>query len=224
MLENASSSLLATLSSLSFREYLDRCQLFRKFLESRYNEARLTPETQNYFVNYPDTLHWVVVVEEENPDVLTILPILQRVIECSHRFRLHIFQAEEESSLLESLVDDADIPDDLVEVEVPLLLLFDEDWNYLAYWGPRPTEADHQLEQWLQAHPNYEEMATDDSPDAHENYLTLMTELTGTMRIWYNSGLDKQCVTEFYELLTSLQEPNQLDISYDSEDSSERVA
>lgn len=224
MLENAPPSLLTSLSGLKFCEYLRHCESFRRFLLSRYSEIRLPPEIQDYFITYPDTVHWVIIAEEENPDSLVTLPILQRIVECSPRFFLYIFPSEAEYPFLDALIEDSDLPEDLADMDIPLLMLFDEDWSYQCYWGPRPAAADPFLEEWLENHPEYEDLVTDDSPENQENYLTLLTNLTAMMRIWYNSGLDGQCIKEIQELLVSIQEQNQLDDSYVSADDSQSTA
>lgn len=209
MLELVSPSAKVSLAGLSFREYGENFPIYRRLLQTRCDEVRIPPDIQNGLIGYPDQLNWVVVVDEESPDTAAILPIIYKMTSCSPRFNFTITPAERDFTHLEQLISEDDLDDDLAEMEFPLLLLFDEEWNLQAYWGPRPEAADSYLEAWLEENPTYEQLAVDDSPESQCAYLALLMELTQTMRTWYNSELDGCCIKEIYALLTALQDESQ---------------
>lgn len=204
MLELVSSPTAISLLGLTYTEYLTHCHTYGKLLENRYLEARLPAKSQEYLVSYPDILNWIIIVEEDNPDAISILPIIQRIVDSSPRFNLYIVPAEQDLGHVEQLLDD-DLDEELAEMELPLVLIFDEEWTFQSLWGPRPEAADSYLMEWLEKNPTYEELAADDSPENQGEYQKLLDNLTYSMRSWYNSGLQANCVDEICTILKSLQ-------------------
>jgi hypothetical protein len=98
-----------------------------------------------------------------------------------------------------------DITTILEEWDLPQFLCFDEDWYLQAQWGPRPSQAEAQVERWLAAHPEYETLADDETPEGHDRYVALVEELIFEMRTWYNSGLARNCLDEWLDLLRAWQ-------------------
>ena len=87
--------------------------------------------------------------------------------------------------------------------DLPLLLIFDDEWRYVDQWGPHPEAIDPYLDEWLAAHPDFEALADDDSSDESATYAALLAELTYAMRLWYNTTLNQACAVEVRDLLTS---------------------
>ncbi|MEZ4673564.1 MAG: thioredoxin family protein [Caldilineaceae bacterium] len=186
----------------SYREYVAAAPEQRQILQVRYAEVRFSPEQQNFLVNFPDVLNLVLVVSEDAPETAVILPILVRITEISPRLILRILRDTDDLTLLESAVDEIDFRDD--ELDFPVLLIFDEEWNWQAQWGPQPAAAESYLDQWLGEHSNYEELAVSEDLQDQEEYWFLTDQLLYDMRVWYNSALDQECISEICELLTSL--------------------
>lgn len=221
MLEKLPAALLTGLSSETFNEYMNGPRSHRYLLRCRYRESRIDPTVQGYLVSYPDFMQWVVVVDEESPDTIAILPILQRLADCSMRINLQIISADHDLSFFEQVLDDNDVPDDLSESEYPLLFIFDEEWAFLAQWGPRPEAADPYLESWLESHPEYEQLAGDSTVSGYLAYSAQLNILIEEMRVWYNSELEQKCIDEIHTLLQSIQEQSSSDEAEDFEGDSE---
>lgn len=204
MLELVSPSTAISLLGLTYTEYLELCQNYSRLLENRYQEARIPADSQAYFVDFPDIQNWIIIVEDDNPDAISILPIVQRIADTSPRINLYIVPGEHDLGHIEQLLDD-DLDEELAEMEFPLLLIFDEEWAFQAFWGPRPEAADSYLMEWFEANPEYEELAADDSLDNQGEYQLLLDNLTLSMRSWYNSGLQDHCVEEIWSILKNLQ-------------------
>ncbi|GIV76328.1 thioredoxin family protein [Litorilinea aerophila] len=196
---------LAFTMALTPAEYLSQDTCAGRAIHSRLQEVRLLPEDQHFFNAYPDVLHWIALVSEDTPDTAIVLPIWMRLAQCSPRIDLRIWRDTDDLSLLAPLVDDLDLTEDLADVELPLLLLFDEEWQYQDRWGPHPQAAEPYLEAWLERHPEYETLAEDESAEAQDAYGHLLDCLTWEMRVWYNSGLNHACVAEIRSLLESWQ-------------------
>lgn len=192
-------------SGLTFAEYLDYLELeSRQFLRRRYDIVRVDPETQLFLATYPSWLYLVIVVSEDTPDTRMILPIVQRMVECSARIDLRIVSDEVDLAALNQLLDEEiDLEEDLGEIELPLLLVFDEEWNFQTQWGPRPEAAEARLETWIAAHPTYETLL-DENPESSEALDSLVADLTNQMRLWYNDDLTDACIGEIQALLETL--------------------
>ena len=110
---------------------------------------------------------------------------------------------EDDLTLLDAMAETLDLSD-LDELDLPLVIFFDEEWTDQASWGPRPTAAEALLEAWLEEHPDYETLAADESDDAQDAFAALQDELIHTMRLWYNTSLNRVCVDEIIDVLDSL--------------------
>ncbi|MEM7533703.1 MAG: thioredoxin family protein [Chloroflexota bacterium] len=149
---------VAITSAQSFREYIQSDAPDALLLRRRYQEITIAPIHQQFLGNYPEQLHLVVIIAEEFPDTISVLPILAHLANMSMRLELGIYRDSDDLAQLAELVpsDEFDLSGDLDEIDLPLLLIFDEEWQYQANWGPRPQAADEQLERWLEANPHYE--------------------------------------------------------------------
>jgi hypothetical protein len=178
------------------------------FLEARDREIRLLPEEQAYFTAYPDLIHWLVVVADDSPDSLVVLPVLAHVAAWVPRLSLRVVSEDEAARLLPSLVDDPGLLAAWADADLPLLLSFDEEWHFQEQWGPHPQAVEPLLEQWLAEHSDYERLSEDDSPAGQAAYARLLEQLLYELRLWYNSSLNQACGEELRDLLARWHDEN----------------
>ena len=202
---------VAFTSSLTLQEFLELSPAVAPFLKQRCQEIRLPLADQTFFVSYPDVLNFIVLVNEESPDTWVVLPILARIARSSPRFTMRLLRDSDNLAQVAALVDELDLTTNLAEIDLPLLLIFDEDWNFQGQWGPHPQEAERYLEEWFEDHPEYETLAEADTPYDQENYAALLEELTQEMRVWYNTDLNQACAQEVHELLASFLDETELE-------------
>jgi len=196
-------------TGLTASEFLATTPALARLLRQRLTEVRVPTPLQDFFVTYPDMLNFALLVSEDAPETAIILPIWMRVVQLSPRFSLRIFRDTDNLNLLNQITDDVELSEDLTEVELPLCLLFDEEWNYQTQWGPHPQAAEPFLDQWFEEHGEYETLAEDDSPEAQRSYAVLIQDLIQQMRVWYNSELDRACLQEIRDLLAGLREEDE---------------
>ena len=194
----------------TFEEYLADTAA-ATLLCQRLAEVHIGPDEQLFFTTYPDILRWVIVVADDSPDTVSpdtvvVLPVLVHLAYCSARIDVRIAQANAWDGYLRVLVDDPDLLANLADIDPPLLLIFDEDWRYVEQWGPHPEAIEPYLELWLTEHPDFDALADDESPAGTAAYRTLLEQLTHTMRLWYNSTLNRACATEVRDLLARLHD------------------
>lgn len=195
---------LVLTASPSFREFLQANPVLAAAFRSRRREIRLPLADQEFFASYPDTLHFLLLLAEESPETLVVAPVLAMIATSSPRFTLQIVRDTDDLTALDRLVEELDLAGAVNELELPLLLIFDEEWNYQGHWGPHPQEVERRLDEWFEHHPDYETLAESETPEAQANYAALLGQLTHEMRVWYNSSLNTACVREVRQLLASL--------------------
>ena len=192
-------------SHLTLHEYLDTIADQRQLTNIRLAEVRLPLNRQEFLINYPDILHFLLIISDDAPETAIILPVIEHIVTTSPRFMLRIMRDTGDLSRIEAIVDELDLSEES-ETDLPLLLVFDEEWNWRGQWGPRPEAAESYFDNWLESHPEFEQLAAGKSTTEQGAYLQLTNELLQEMRVWYNSGLDQECIREICTLLESLRE------------------
>jgi len=193
---------LAFTAASSFTQFLTSVPALAPLLRRRLQEIHLRREDQDFFSQYPDFLNGIILLNEDMPETVAVVPVLLRVAQVCPRLTLHLLHETENLSALARLVDDFE----LSELDLPQLFLFDEEWNLQGQWGPHPQEAEPYLDDWFAGHPNYDALAESDAPADQAHYLRLIQQLTHEMRVWYNSGLNQAAAAELRTLFTSLQD------------------
>jgi hypothetical protein len=180
-------------------------------LRRRITEARIPADVQVELVHYPHTVNFLALVGIGLPDTVVLLPLWMRMANAMPRAMLRVVDERALPMLERLLGNDDDL--DIENMELPMLLVLDEEWHYQGRWGPRPAAAEALLDGWLVQHPEYEvlaEMDDADSTDAdHAAWDALTEALMLEMRIWYNSGLDADATREILALLALLLESHE---------------
>jgi hypothetical protein len=172
-----------------------------EFFEMRQREIRLLPEEQAYFTEYPDATNWIVVAADDSPDTLVVLPLLAHIAAWATRVSLRVVHEDEANQLLPALTNDPALLASWSEADLPLLLSFDDEWQFQEQWGPHPQAIDPYWEKWLAEHPDFERLAEDESVDGQLAYGQLLERLLYEMRLWYNTSLNQACAVELRALL-----------------------
>lgn len=202
------SPIFAFTNGLTYPELAQESATLTDLLMRRVEEVHLSVEDQLFLANYPDFYHLVAIVEEDSPDTVAIAPVLYAIALAGPRLDLRFVRSDDDLSLLNRLMDEVDLGEES-DLDLPLLIVLDEEWKYQSHWGPRPEAADEKLEQWMAANPDFERLSEKENEDeltsAEEQQLaSLVTNLLHQMRLWYNSGLDRVVITEVCGLLNEL--------------------
>lgn len=200
-----SDKLLAYSLAPLYEEFVARSPRLRPLLHSRYDETRLGPAVQLAANAFPEAINILAIIAEEDPDTVAVLPVVARLVDAGPRLQLRVLSDEGDLTPLSVLAPDLDLATLLDEWDLPQFLLFDEEWELQAQWGPRPSAAEPQVEAWLAAHPEYESLAEDETPQGQERYARLTEQLILEMRVWYNTALARSCLEEWQGLLAAWQ-------------------
>jgi hypothetical protein len=183
----------------------------QEFLEMRLREIRLLPEEQAYFTEYPDLTHWLIVADD-GPDSLVVLPVLAHLAAWIPNLTLRVVRDEDALPVLSALAGDEAMAMSWDEADLPLLLSFDDEWQFQEQWGPHPQTIEPYLDRWLAGHQEFERLAPDNLPDNLADgqlaYSRLSEQLLQEMRLWYNSSLNQACGAEVRALLARWHEEN----------------
>lgn len=211
-----SESILKFIFSYTMAEFSQQLEPdSRLFLQQRIQEVRLQPEDQLFFAELPTWLYFLCLATEETPDVFMVLPILQRIADCSPRIDLRILTQDIDFNALDGLLEN-----EIAERDMPLLFILDEDWQQVAQWGPRPQAAEDHLDAWLAAHPQHQELPHDevdptlplqrrasnsglcfDTPaQLWDGRTGLRADVIHLMRCWYQDDLTDQTVGEIRQI------------------------
>jgi hypothetical protein len=199
---------VAFLAASSFAEFADNLSAQGPLLRQRMREIRIYPADQRFFSEYSDVLNLVAIVNDSIPELTAMLPVWARIASLCLQANLRVVTEEGASAMLERLLNgEADI--DFENMELPQLVFFDEDWQLQGQWGPRPQAMEPLLDDWLAIHPEYEQLFESDDPVAQQRFVQLNDLLRLEMRVWCNSGLDRECAHEIRDLLATLQEEDE---------------
>lgn len=211
---------LAFTTCLAMQEFLAARPELRDLFCARRDEVRLSPAAQLFFTEYPDTLHLVALVNDALPETAIVTPVWARIADACPRGDLRILVDDGDPAILENVVNDPDALAEIDGIELPQLLIFDDEWQLQARWGPRPPAADAYLDEWLARHPEFETLGDAAAPEAQQAFAELNRALTYEMRVWYNSGLDRDCVQGVQAMLATLQDEPEGGESAEGSDSS----
>jgi len=180
----------------------------QEFLEMRLREIRLLAEEQAYFTEYPDSTHWLIVAADDSPDCLIVLPVLGHLAAWASRVTLRVVHEDEAAQLLPILANDPALLANWAEADLPLLLSFDDEWQFQEQWGPHPQAIEPLLEKWLSDHGDFERLAEDESASGQLAYSQQLEQLLYEMRLWYNTSLNQACGAELCALLARWHDEN----------------
>ncbi len=195
-------------------EFLEHCEeSVATSLRRRIAEARIPADVQAELIYYPDTVNFLAIVGVDLPDTAVLLPLWIRIAKAMPRATMRVVDDAALPMLERLLGDDDDL--DVENLDLPMLVVLDEEWHYQGRWGPRPAAAELLLDEWLNQHPEYEVLAAMEESDVahggahdaeHDAWVALNDALMLQMRIWYNSGLDADAARELLAVLVSLQD------------------
>ena len=147
----------------------------------------------------------IVLATPEDPDTVSVVPVLEAIVKSAPRLSMRLYSDDDDLSALDELLENTDLINDLDELDLPQVFIFDDEWQLVDQWGPRPQVVEASLDRWLDRNPEYETLADTNDDADQEAYSALLEQLTYEMRVWYNSGVDEECTKEVRKLLENLQ-------------------
>lgn len=109
---------------------IDYTKLNLQRMKRIYKTTEVKPELTNLLKN---KLHWVVITEPWCGDAANTVPLLAKIASESGSIDLNILLRDENSEVMNEYLTNG-------AKSIPILIVLDDNYNELVYWGPRPQE------------------------------------------------------------------------------------
>lgn len=111
---------------------------------TRLNVARMNRIDKTTVINedikelVKNKQHWVLIAEGWCGDAANSVPVIAAMSELSDNAELHIIIRDEHPDVMNEYLTNG-------AKSIPILIVLDEEYNELFYWGPRPSELQREV-------------------------------------------------------------------------------
>lgn len=126
--------------SPTFEAYLGAVQKNRELWQGVYRRLSLSDEIRQRLATITSPRKLLALSEDWCGDAVNILPWVSRLAEASDHVDFRILGRDENPDLMDAHLTDG-------SRSIPIVIVFDEDFRELGWWGPRPQE----LQAWVRA-------------------------------------------------------------------------
>ncbi len=127
------------LSSPRFQEYLDTVEKNREMWHALADRARVGEEVLEEVRQLPP-LRLLALSEDWCGDAINTLPLIARIADEAPHLDFRVLGRDANPDLMDTHLTNG-------SRSIPVVIVYDEGFNELGYWGPRPTE----LQEWVLA-------------------------------------------------------------------------
>ena len=157
----------------SFREYIDAADKNKDLWNTFYHRARVPDDIRVALESLPP-LRIAVLSEDWCGDAVNTLPLIARMAEAAPDMELRVFSRDANPDLMNGHLTGG-------SRSIPVVIVYDERFRELGWWGPRPME----LQDWV-----LDEGLTLPSPDRYRR-----------IRRWYAVDRGRTTMEEVLEKL-----------------------
>lgn len=122
----------------TFTELLARPKENAALWEAIYKRAAISPDIATRLRNIRGQWHFLVLNEDWCGDSVNILPYVARLAESHPGIELRVLGRDDNPDLMNAHLTGS-------AKSIPIVIVYDEDFNEIGSWGPRPTE----LQKWV---------------------------------------------------------------------------
>ena len=115
----------------TFREFLSNAQGHQDLWRQIYARACIPEDLEGRIEAISGHWHFLVLAEDWCGDAIHVLPYLARLEEASSKVDLRVVSREGNPDLIDSHLTNG-------TRSIPVLLILDEEFREVAWWGPRP--------------------------------------------------------------------------------------
>ena len=119
------------LEAETFSEFLSSVQEHEALWKQIYQRAALPEEIVDTIHSLPGRWHLLVLAEDWCGDAVHILPYLARLAEASPGLDLRVLSRDENADLMDNHLTNG-------TRSIPVVMILDEEFEEVAWWGPRP--------------------------------------------------------------------------------------
>jgi len=162
-------------SAATFEEYLDRVEKNRELWHDVYNRVRLPEELIHAARAIAGGWHLVALSEDWCGDAVNTIPVIARLAD-EAGWDLRVLGRDENPDLMDTHLTSGR------SRSIPVVIVHDEDFDEIGWWGPRPSE----IQSWVLG----EGLALP-SPERYK-----------VVRRWYAKDRGATTVKEFMEIFS----------------------
>ncbi|WP_162555627.1 thioredoxin family protein [Reichenbachiella versicolor] len=149
-----------------------------------YKKLELSNDSINILKSIQAKQNWILITESWCGDASQTVPVIAKMSQVTDKIDLKIVLRDSNPEFMDLYKTNGSI-------SIPILVLFDESWNELAVWGPRPEPAQAKVLE-------YKKLPDDKKP--------AYSELSHDLQKWYNSDKGKTTQEEVLKLINSISE------------------
>ena len=127
-------------AALTFTDYLETVQKTPDLWRGVYQRATIAPEAVEQASELKDHFHLLALSEDWCGDAVNLLPVVARFAESAPNVELRVLGRDANPDLMDTHLTGA-------SHSIPVVIVYDQNFNELGWWGPRPTE----LQAWVKS-------------------------------------------------------------------------
>ncbi len=162
----------------TFSEYLATVEKNAELWHGVYERVRLPEDLVAEARAIPGTWRLVTLSEDWCGDAVNTLPVIAHLADAAG-WDLRVFSRDENDDLMDGHLTNGR------SRSIPVVIVYDECWNEVGWWGPRPTE----VQAWVM-----EEGLSLDSPDRYK-----------VVRRWYAKDRGRTTLREILSILRATE-------------------
>ncbi len=120
------------LQAETFQDFLDSVQSHQTLWHQIFERASLSREAEELASSIHGQWNLLVLAEDWCGDAVHTLPYLARLEEAFPKFRLRILSRDENPDLMAAHLTNGTL-------SIPVVMVLDEEFQEVAWWGPRPA-------------------------------------------------------------------------------------
>jgi hypothetical protein len=125
-------------SASTFPEYLDRVEKNRELWHAVYDRVRVPDEVVHEAKGIPGGWHLLALSEDWCGDAVNTLPVIARLAEDAG-WDMRVVGRDENPDLMDAHLTNGR------SRSIPIVIVYDEEFNEIGWWGPRPGE----IQSWV---------------------------------------------------------------------------
>lgn len=117
----------------TFKKYMTRVKENAELWKAIYDHAKVDSDQVERALAIPGEWHLLVLAEEWCGDAVNILPVVARLVESIPTLDMRILSRDENPDLMDEHRTDT-------SRSIPVIMILDDQYEEVAWWGPRPSE------------------------------------------------------------------------------------
>ena len=125
-------------AAATFPEFLATAEKNQELWHGIYQRASVPPDLVQQAMELGQNYHLLALSEDWCGDAVNLLPVVARFAEAVPNVQLRVLGRDANPDLMDAHLTGT-------SRSIPVVIIYDQDFNEIGWWGPRPTE----LQKWV---------------------------------------------------------------------------